>query len=78
MFDREGLRLRQAEWTRFHDWEARNPPSQDLDATWHWYEEMYDLGRQLGAIPTDSTIDNAKIRYLMNVQERLARLVWPK
>jgi hypothetical protein len=72
---REALRARQAEWDRFHEWEAQNPRSfPNLRTAWQWYEAMYELARQTGAIPSGARLDMEKVRRIQESQVRLARL----
>ena len=72
------LRARQQEWDRFHQWEVHRPKgATDVATAWRWYEEVYDLARQLGAIPTEPRLDMEKVRYLQSIQARLALMKWP-
>jgi hypothetical protein len=72
------LRARQAEWDRFHEWEALHPRAfPSLAVAWRWYEEMYELARKTGAIPAVRTLNMDKVRHIHEIQARLARLKWP-
>ena len=76
VFDRAAWRARQAEWDRFHQWEAEHPIDSDLATAWRWYEELYELGRRLGE--AEPEIDMDRIHHLTLIHDRLARLPWPK
>ena len=74
----QSFREREAQWERFHAWEADHPltfPS--FDMAWRWYEEMWRLARQLNPDLTTPSIDPEKIKRQQELHERLSRLRWP-
>ena len=79
MFDLDALRERQRQWDLFHEWEQEERPvHENLTEAWHWYEETWELAHRTGAIPAQPSLDMEKISYLMQIQETLARLPWPR
>lgn len=73
------LRTRQAQWARFHEWEAHHPHEFDgLSAAWRWYEETWQLAREVGALPAVPRLDMGKVQHLAKLQARLAGLQWRK
>ena len=78
--DGEALRIRQAEWDRFHRWEAAQvqvPSGDSLEVAWRWYEETWLLAFEAGSIPQPPQLEADKLRYHAVVRDHLARLHWP-
>jgi len=79
MFDRQSLTAREEQWARFHEWEASHRPRPlDSDAVWDWYQEIWELAWEVGAIPRIPEMNLRKIDEIQELRSRLARLPWPR
>jgi hypothetical protein len=79
MFGKEALATREQQWARFHEWEEayRRRRPHDLDTDWAWYQEVWEMARQTGAILHARAFDMKKIARIRAMRARLARLPWP-
>lgn len=78
VFDREAWEAHERALARFHDWEAAHTRGDDdLDTAWAWYQEIWKLARETGAIDSARGIDMKRMARLRELESRLAQLVCP-